>query len=198
MLRVTTPITEGKTIMSKEALVTAEFLYSGFPDFWGGNGDRWDDDKGCLFAGYGKGTTVRDIVQDAVNDFLTGGDCDSLPEEVNCETIREALLACLSDAGRKDYASGVVSEFATEYAEVNGLNRCRGCDAHVGESHKAGCDYWLQGVVEYNDCNKDECRDSPMIVFLIRTEVCDECGALADYYIDDICEACAIKHGFAE
>lgn len=185
------------------SLVTAEFLYAGLPDYWGGNGDRWDDDKGCIFAPYGKDTLVRDIVQGAVNDFITGGDCDTLHKDVNCGDIREALLACLTDEGRKDYHNGGVSEFSIDYAEANNLNCCRDCGESMGDEHEEGCelltDYAEFGddddIVVFDDCNGDDC-DSPIVVFIIKTEVCSECGVLDEHYTDELCEACAKKHGY--
>jgi hypothetical protein len=189
-------------------LVTAEFLYAGLPDYWQGNGDRWDDDKGCLFAYYGAGTTVRDIIDGAVDDFLSGGDCDTL-SDISCDTIREALLACLSDEGRADYHSGAVSEFALDYADTNNLNKCRGCGELVGEMHEEDCEVLAELLdgeytgydpddiqVISDDCNEDECCDSPMVVFLIRAEVCDECNALAEHVVDELCADCAKKHGY--
>jgi hypothetical protein len=189
-------------------LVTAEFLYAGLPDYWGGNGDRWDDDKGCLFAYYGDGTTVRDIVDGAVDDYLSGGDCDTLPD-IGCDTIREALLACLTDDGRKDYHSGAVSEFAITYAEDNGFDTCMSCGAAIGDPHYSDCAIRaeFENAPEYEgcdervlreDCNKDEYCDSTMVVFLIRAAVCDECGKLAEHVVDELCEACAKKHGYVD
>ena len=164
-------------------LVTAEFLYAGLPDFWGGNSDRWDDDKGCLFAYYGKGTTVRDIIDGMVHDFLGGGDCDSLPDEVTDEMVRAALLASLTDIGRADYHSGAVSDYATNYADVDRLDRCRYCGEKEGEQHGVGCDVAMydpvtySAVVEDDDCPEDE-GAAPMVVFLIRVSACDDCDAI--------------------
>jgi hypothetical protein len=79
--------------------VDATFLYSGMIDYWGGDGDRWDDNAGCLFAHYGPASTLRDIIDDLVNDFIAGGDCDTLPEEVTDSDIRKALIEMLSDQG---------------------------------------------------------------------------------------------------
>ena len=179
-------------------IVTAEFLYAGLPDYWGGNGDRWDDDKGCVFAYYGKGITVRNIIDGAVDDFLGGGDCDSLPDEVTDNDVRAALLASLTDIGRADYANDTVSDFATDYADANGLDRCRDCGAKMGDPHEGHCDLimYYDDVVEDEDCPEDEGCDSPMVVFLIRASVCDECGALADHHTDELCEACARKYGY--
>jgi hypothetical protein len=176
----------------------AEFLYAGMPDYWGGNSDRWDDDKGCVFTYYGKDTTMQDIIDGAVDDFLAGGDCDSLPDEITDEMVREALLASLTDIGRDYYFNGVVSDFATDYADANGLDRCQDCGEKVGHPHDEDCDLGKEheGGVQDDECNEDECCDSPIIVFLIRVTVCEECGALAEHYVDEICEGCARKHGY--
>ncbi len=149
-------------------ILTAEFLYSGLIDYWSGNSERHDRDKGCLFAYYGKGTTVRDIVDSAVVDFIGGGDCDSFPDDVNDKMVREALLASLTDKGRADYHSGAISDFATNYVEANNLDRCHVCGETVDNPHDEDCRYWLKGTVEEEDCNEDEGCDSPMIVFLLR------------------------------
>jgi hypothetical protein len=89
-------------------------------DYWGGNGRRWDDDAGCLFAHYGPLTTLRDIIDQLVDDYNSGGDCDSFPSSVSSNNVRAALLAMLTDKGRTDYASNARSEFALAYVEANG------------------------------------------------------------------------------
>lgn len=90
--------------MKKTRKITVNLLYTGMGDYWGGNGRRWDDDAGCLFATYGPDTTMQDLVNDWVNDFNTGGDCDSFPEDIYSEDIRQAILKeCLNDKGRADY-----------------------------------------------------------------------------------------------
>ena len=174
--------------------VTADFLYSGFPDYWSGDSDRWDDNNGCLFAYYGARSTLRDIVDSAVNDFCAGGDCDTLHEDVTEEDIRAALLGCLSPAGLADYESGALSEFAQEYADANDFNECRDCGEAIGNYHDSECprkDYDVDGYVTEEDCDEDdEYGDSPVCIFLIKTEVCSRCGKLADHYVDDICEDC--------
>jgi hypothetical protein len=147
-------------------IVTAEFLYGGLPDYWGGNSDRWDDDKGCVFAYYGKGTTVRDIIDGAMADFIEGGDCDSFPDEVTDNDVRAALLACLTDIGRADYASGAVSDYASYYTYANRLDRCQDCGEKEGNPHDEDCMH--HDNVEDEDCPEDEGNDTPMIVFLLR------------------------------
>jgi hypothetical protein len=81
----------------------ATFLYQGLPDYWGGDGRRWDDDAGCLFYCYDNRTTVRELIDGLVADFNSGGDCDSFPEDVGCSDVRAALLDMLSPKGLGDY-----------------------------------------------------------------------------------------------
>ena len=155
--------------MTVKLTVTHE--YSGLGDYWGGNGRRWDDNAGCLFAFYGAGTTLRDCVDQWVNEFCAGGDCDSLPDEVTEDDVRNAILAALTDQGRADYESGAVAECAVEYAEINGFD---------GEE------------------DEDEFDESPIWVILVECEVCSECGKADEHAIDDICAECAAKHDYPE
>lgn len=143
--------------------LSADVIYSGFPDYWGGDGDRWDDNKGCLFAYYGRDTTLRDLIDSFVDDFNSGGDCDSMPDEITDHDVRIALLEMLSDQGRQDYANGALAVCAEEYAEAN------------------------------PDEEDDEHSESPFVVVLITCEVCSECKKWCDHHIDDICEDCHRK-----
>ena len=147
--------------------IKAQFLFSGFGDYWSGDSDRWDDNKGCLFAHYDHRTTLRDLIDSWVNDFCMGGDCDSLPEEVTESDVRAALLDMLNDKGRADYESGALSEFAKFYADCNDLNE---------------------------DDEDDEHMESPVAIVLIECEICDDCGAWAEHYIDEMCIDCTEKH----
>jgi hypothetical protein len=183
------------------SLVTASFEYAGFSDYWGGNGDRWDDNKGCVFSYYGAGTTLREIIDGAVDDFCAGGDCDSFPEDVDSEMVREALLDCLTDTGRAGYESGAVSEFAQGYANDNEFNVCRECGASVGDEHETDCEFIVDdpdrdNVVEDDDCEPDyECSESPVVIFLLECSVCSVCGKLAEHEVDDICAECHEEEG---
>jgi hypothetical protein len=109
--------------MMKVTGMSATLIYSGMIDYWGGDGRRWDDDAGCLFAHYGPATTVRDIVDELCDDFCVGGDCDSFPEHIGDDEIRATLLDMLSAQGRRDYNSGALSEFAIEFAACNDLHK---------------------------------------------------------------------------
>lgn len=183
------------------ALVTASFEFNGMPDYWGGNGARWDDNKGCVFSYYGAHTTLREIIDGAVDDFFSGGDCDSFPEDVSCEMVREALLDCLTSQGRADYESGAISEFAEDYANVNDFYGCRECGAKLGGPHSPDCEFITDdpdrdNVVEDDDCEPDyEYSDSPVVIFLLECSICSVCGKLAEHEVDDICAECHEEEG---
>ena len=126
--------------------VTHEFL--GWSDYWKGNGCRWEDDKGCLFAFIGPDTTLHDCVDQWVSDFFNGGDFDygwltagtnddtvgsTLFADVNEKDIRDAILATLlSDQGRADYESGALCTAAGD------LRYC-GDDRH----DRHDCQMWV-------------------------------------------------------
>lgn len=114
--------------------IKATFIYSGMADYWQGNGDRWNDNAGCLFASYGPDTTLRDMIDDWVDDFMGGGDCDTLPDNVMDSDIRAALLAMLSDQGRIVYESGALSEQAIEFAHANDLEAGEPWPDDMGDS----------------------------------------------------------------
>ena len=145
--------------------VTATFIFSGLPYYWGGDGRRNDNDARCLFALYGKDTTLRDIIDSAVEDFYNGGDFylhDSGPDpwaDVDGEDVRAALLECLSAQGRADYDSGAISEFAADYADANNLD------------------------------DLDDFGDYPVCIFLLEVAVCDEYGGTCED-AGDMCRLC--------
>jgi len=136
--------------------LTATYLYSGMPDYWGGDGRRWDDDAGCVFAYYSTDTTLRDLIDSAVSDWFDNGDFITNDpefdawEDVTEDDVRAALLDCLSEQGRADYESGALSEFAVDYADANGYEA---------------------GEPEPED---DVCCDSPVVIFLLEVEVDDD------------------------
>lgn len=126
--------------------IVASFEYAGMADYWGGNGRRWDNDAGCLFAYYGKGTTLREIIDSAADDFSMSGEFDDMAwDDFDSDDVRSALLDCLTDQGRRDYKNDAVSECALEYAAANGLDVC----------------------VTDEDCDDDEFSESPVCIFLL-------------------------------
>jgi hypothetical protein len=135
-------------------MLKATFLYSGMVDYWHGNGDRWNDSAGCLFSHYGPDTTLRDLVDGWVDDFMGGGDCDTLPESVGDSDIRAALLAMLNDRGRADYDSGALSEFAIDFADANDLvaGEALDDDEDYGDSPVAIVLIEYEGYEDCEDC----------------------------------------------
>ena len=104
--------------------VSATFLYSGMPDYWHGDGDRWDENKGCLFAYYGPTTTLREMVDEWVDDSRNGDlDDKAAWSDVSDDEIRAALIEMLSPQGRKEYDDETAGpcEFARAYADANGI-----------------------------------------------------------------------------
>jgi hypothetical protein len=73
--------------------IDVTYLFTGFSDFWSGDCERWDENKGCLFAYYGPDTTYRDLVQGWMDDFNSGGDFDDSPlaEYVTNRDLETAL-----------------------------------------------------------------------------------------------------------
>lgn len=77
-------------------MLTVTHEYMGMSDYWQGNDKRWNDNAGCLFAFYGPDTTLADIVEQWTDDFIGGGDCDSLPDSVTPNDIRKAILEAIT------------------------------------------------------------------------------------------------------
>jgi hypothetical protein len=102
--------------------ITVSHEYTGMSDYWGGNGRRWNDNAGCLFAYYDKDTTLRDCVDQWVSEFNSGGDCDAFPAGITSEDIRAAILDAMTPAGRADYESGALADCA------KGCEDCEDCD----------------------------------------------------------------------
>jgi RNA polymerase-binding transcription factor DksA len=146
--------------------LSATYLYSGLPDYWSGNGDRWDDDKGCVFASYGSRTTLQQLVEDAVSDFNMGGDFESFPEDISDDDVREALLESLTDQGREDYYKEVVWDGAVEYMEINGFDRCKDCGNYIGTEHSDECEFAPDGDVEEEHTGEYDC-EPPVVIWLL-------------------------------
>ena len=126
----------------------ATYLYNGSPEYWDGNSDRWEGNKGCLFAHYGARTTVADLVAEWVSDFCMGG---SFPEDVTKDDVREALMEMLGPIGRKDYESGAIWNGSIAYAEVNhGSMESPVCIVLIECEEKDGYDYDRIYLVQYH------------------------------------------------
>ena len=143
--------------------------FHGHSDFWGGNGRRWDDNAGCLFGFYGPDTSLADCVDQWIDDFCMGGDCDSFAIDISESELREAILTDLfNDRGRADYASGALCEFA---ADCEDNRECRECGASIGCEHEEDCGYFEDGAdVEPDHCDDDDCYELPVWIILVELE----------------------------
>ena len=207
--------------MSVKLMVSHEF--TGMSDYWGGNGRRWDDNAGCLFAFYNDQTTLRDCVDQWVDEFSAGGDCDSFPAEITSEDVRAAILDSLNSQGRADYDSGALAECA-KYYDVEWESADNHDDVDVGDEVKIDdadaygkivkVTHYEDGSVRsilvdvdgkyyrrnpedvyYREDNDDYC-ESPVWIILVEFEICSECGKADEHAIGDICADCAVKHGY--
>lgn len=146
--------------------ITVSHEFAGWCDYWGGNGRRWNRNAGCLFAYYDKDTTLRSCVDQWCEEFWQGGDCDSFPEEVTQEDIREAILASFTDQGRADYDSGALAECARKVREIYA-----------------------------DDLDEDDIDEWPVWIILVEIEACPDCNAPSgDHTLDGLCNQCQEKH----
>jgi len=149
-------------------IVKASYLYSGMGDYFSGYGCK--DNEALLYAFYGRETTARDIIDEWVEDSWSGDAGEDIPEEVTQDNIRAALLAMFTPAGRADYDSGALSEFAEAYADANGPLKCMECGARVNEMHDEDCEYNDGLVVDEEDTDEYDCCESPITVVVIEWE----------------------------
>jgi hypothetical protein len=157
-------------------IITVDHEYSGLSDYWGGNGDRWDNNAGCLFAYYGAETTLRDCVDGWVNDFCAGGDCDSFHEDITSDDIHNAIMLSMTERARAGYKSGAIAECADAYAQINGL----GAYSEDGEDDEEDL---YEGLDE-----------SPVWIIKVSYTACSECAKPDEHYVDDLCLDCTKKH----
>jgi len=94
-------------------MLSASYLYAGYSDYFGGHGETDNDEysEHLLYAFYGKDTSLRDIIDELVEDSWNGPAGESLPEDVTQDDVRKALLeSMLNSRGRADYESGAIAE----------------------------------------------------------------------------------------
>lgn len=110
--------------MTTATKVSAQYLYAGYADYFGGHGCA--DDAGhsehLLYAYYGGETTLRDIIDQLVEDSYNGSASDTLPDDLSDDAVRTDLLDMLSDEGRADYESGALAECSAEFAANTDLD----------------------------------------------------------------------------
>jgi len=147
--------------------LSASLIFSGYSDYWGGASNRGRG-GGCAFAYYDSCTTLRDIVDQWVEDSWSNEyDFEDCPESVTSDDIRDCILESLTESGRADYDSGALCEWAA-YCEDERV--CDECGEPIGELHCEDCEYRTESTehVEADDCeNYNDCCESPQVILWI-------------------------------
>lgn len=153
--------------------LSASFLFSGYSDYWSGIGGRGKE-GGAAFAYYGKDTTLRDLVDQWVEDFRTNEyDFEECPESITDEDCREAILESFTALGRADYDNNVTCEFSQEWADANGMYRCEECNEPMGVPHEEDCPNRAsdENFVTDEDCPfEEDWGESPVAIMWIEWE----------------------------
>lgn len=110
--------------MTTATKVSAQYLYAGYGDYFGGHGcaDDADHSEHLLYAHYNGETTLRDIIDQLVEDSYNGPASETLPDDLSDDAVRTALLDMFSDSGRADYESGALAECSFDFAANNDLD----------------------------------------------------------------------------
>lgn len=159
-------------------MLSASFLYSGCPDYFSGHACK--ESEYLLYAYYGRYTTLRDIIEELVDDSWNGPASEDLPEEVTNSDVCKALLDMLSDLGRANYWSGAIAECA---ANMDRLTECPDCEVE------------LDGDTEYDCC--PECGEwfdqdeSPTFIVLLTYEEPEIEFACPEYAESTGCKGCS-------
>ena len=181
--------------------LTCSFEFSGYSDYWGGMGDRGRG-HGAAFAYYGRDTTLKDIVDQWVDDSQWNEhDFEDLPESVTSDDIRECIVESLTAQGRADYDSGALCEWA---ADCEDERECRDCGAGIGCEHEDNCAVYDEnnGLVVEDDCDDyDDYCESPVVIMEIDWtdhpdyKKCPDCGGKFDPDgVDGLCSDCTDTH----
>ena len=177
--------------------LTISHEFRGMSDYWGGNGRRWDADAGCVFAYYGKDTTLRDCVNQWVEDFWNGGDFDNSHldndpfADVTEDDIRAAILESMTEQGRADYESGTLCDGAADWEGDSDKWSCSVCRQSVTvesyEYAEIGCPYCAECDREMERDDDAEYCESPVWILLIELE---------DYEDEDEWDLCQHDDGY--
>jgi hypothetical protein len=117
--------------------------HSGYSDYWGGLGGRGQG-KGCAFAYYGPETSLRDIVDQWVEETWTNDhDFEDLPESVTQDEVRDCIVSALTQQGRDDYEAGELCEWSLDWRDAND---------------------WSPGD------DDDDCMESPVVILVLEWE----------------------------
>ena len=145
--------------------LTASLCFVGYSDYWRGMSDRGRG-HGAAFAYYNGETTVKDLVDQWVDDVWNNEyDFADLPDSVSSADIRDCILAAFTESGRADYNSGALCEWASDF---DGEKECVCCGESLGELHSEECDYYDEDEdyeVEKSDCSDQcDCMEYPQAI----------------------------------
>lgn len=147
--------------MTQALKVSAEFEYSGLPDYWGGNGARWSDDHACVFAYYGPETTLRELIEEWASDDADQ-DGKAHFEHFTRADIEAALIEMLTPQGRAELDQ--IVDFALTLGGYGGH-----IYAFAGDDDDRTCEC----------CASDDMRESAQAIVMLAI-TCDTCGEDAD------------------
>jgi hypothetical protein len=149
-------------------MLSATFVYAGYSDYFQGHSERDCEEysEHLLYAFYGRNTSLRDIIDQLVEDSYSGPASESLPEDVFDSDVRAALLDMLTDEGRADYLSCAIAECSAAWMDANPLDECP-CGDYTpdgeGEEECPEC-----GHIFDNDEHDD--YESPIFVVVLRVD----------------------------
>ena len=101
------------TATKNHNMLSASFVYAGYSDYFGGYSetDCEEYSEHLLYAYYGRNTSLRDIVDQLVEDSWNGPAGESLPDDVTGVDVHKALFdTMLNSRGRAYYESGAIAE----------------------------------------------------------------------------------------
>jgi hypothetical protein len=176
------------TTLANGGTLTANYLYSGYGDYFSGYGCADDEDRKefLLYAFYGRKTTLADIVDDLVRDAWDGPSNMDIPDDIADDDIRDAIMTtALTTQGRIDVAEGAVAECSADWGADA---ECSGCGASMTDVADGDpcpvCDDW-------NDCG-----ESPIFVVVLEYEPPEAPVGPADCLSYDDKTGCAECRGY--
>lgn len=148
--------------------LSASLIFTGYSDYWSGASNRGRG-GGCAFAFYSHDTTLKDIVDQWVDEAWNNEyDFEDCPESVTQDDIRDCIVESLTESGRADYDSGALCEWA---ADLDYQRDCANCGERIGELHNEECDYYEEDegheVLETDCEGYDDCSESPQCILWI-------------------------------
>lgn len=146
-------------------MLNASYLYAGYSDYFSGYGcaDDADHSEHLLYAHYGRGSTLRSIIDQLVEDSWNGPGGETLPDDITQDVVRAALLDMLSSNGRADYDSGAIAECS---AAIEAFDECPNCDESLNDDDYEDCPHCGASLDDYSE--------SP--VFIVYLEYVKESG----------------------